>query len=75
MDGYNWRLASAAQRNYCEEREEPMFAPPDGNCYRCGFNIYMPKNGSRGSVSGITVNDAASRLITSCPHCNYSFVD
>lgn len=75
MDGYNWRLASAAQRNYCEERESPMFAPSAGICYHCGFNIYMPVNGTRGTVSGITVNEAASKLITSCPHCHYSFVE
>ena len=72
--GYNWRLASAAQRKYCEERKGPMFAPSNGICYKCGFNIYVPTNGPAGP-RGITVEEASKRLITSCPHCNATFVD
>lgn len=72
--GYDWRLASAAQRKYCSDYDTPLFAPSNGICYHCGFNIYMPTNGVTGP-RGITVEDASKKLITSCPHCNYSFVE
>lgn len=72
---FNPKRAADAQSRYCDEHECPQFAPHSGNCYRCGRNIYLPTNGSNGSVLGITVDQAASRLITGCPHCNYSFVE
>ena len=72
---FNPTAAAKAQQDYCEAHEAPMFAPTGGLCFRCGYNIYLPVNGSRGAVHGITVEDAGKRLITSCPHCNYSFVE
>lgn len=69
------KKAAAAQREYCEKQECPMFAPSDGLCYRCGRNIYLPTNGSNGAVFGITVENASSTLVTGCPHCNFSFVE
>lgn len=67
--------AAKAQRDYCDEHGYPLFAPRDGLCYRCGRNIYLPTNGSNGRVIGITVKEAGQKLITGCPHCNYSFVE
>lgn len=69
------KKAIAAQHEYCEANECPEFAPRDGRCYRCGRNIYLPTNASNGAVFGVTVEQAGNRLITGCPHCNYSFCD
>lgn len=66
--------AAKAQEEYCDAHEIPMYAPHDGICHRCGFNIYLPTNGSRGPL-GISVSEADARLITSCPHCHATFVD
>lgn len=68
-------ISAKAQAAYCDEHELPMFAPADGHCPRCGYNIYLPVNGSHSAVMGITVEEAGSRLITGCPICNYSFVE
>lgn len=74
-DNFNPALAAKAQSDYCDRQECPMFAPRDGICYRCGRNIFLPTNGSHGAVFGITVEQAGTRLITGCPHCNYSYVE
>ena len=74
-NNFNPVKAAMAQEHYCEEREGPMFAPHNGICPRCGRNIYLPTNGSKGAVHGITVEKAGNQLITGCPHCNYSFVE
>lgn len=73
MNGGNFNppKANRAQIKYCDEHECPVFAPMNGVCYRCGYNIYLPTNGK----GGITVEDAGRKLITSCPHCSYSFVE
>lgn len=72
---FNPKQAAAAQEAYCETEGIPMFAPYDGICYHCGRNIFLPTNGSRGAVYGITVEEAGHRLITGCPHCNFSYVE
>ncbi len=72
---FNPTKAAKAQEAYCDQHEAPMFAPANGICYRCRRNIYLPSNGSHGAVYGITVEQAGSRLVTGCPHCNYSFVE
>ena len=73
---YNTALAVEAQNNFCEEHNLPNFAPGlDGKCYRCNCDIYRPFTHPDGSVTGITVEQAKSKLITGCPHCNYSFVE
>ena len=73
---FNPTAADKAQREYCEAHETPMFAPSNGICYRCANNIYLPhKYRDHDTVYGITIEDAGKRLITSCPHCNYSFVE
>lgn len=74
-NNFNPKLAAEAQERYCEEHECPMFVPRSGLCYRCGYNIFLPVNSSHGSVLGITVDEAGSKLITGCPICNYSFVE
>lgn len=72
---FNPSAAEKAQRKYCDSHDCPDFSPHGGSCYRCGRNIYLPTNGSNGAVFGITVEEAGKRLITSCPHCNFSFVE
>ena len=72
---FNPDAAMKAQIRYCDTHEVPMYAPSNGLCFHCGYNIYLPINGSHGAVYGITVEDAGKRLITSCPFCNHSFVE
>ena len=69
--------AAKAQEAYCDRNEVPMYAPANGICYRCGRNIYDPitYRGHENKTYGISVEVASRSLITSCPHCNYSFVD
>lgn len=69
------KAASAAQRAYCDEHELPQFAPSDGICHRCGYNIYLPLSNGRTQLYGISVEEAGERLITGCPHCNATFCD
>jgi len=75
MGNFDNKRAPAAQQEYCDKHEIPMFAPYNGICYRCGRNIYLPTNGRNGAIFGVTVEQAGSQLITGCPHCSYSFVE
>ena len=54
-----------------------MRFPSNGWCYSCGRNIYEPYTyrGREDHTYGITVEEAGSRHITSCPHCNATFCD
>lgn len=73
---FNTDEAVAAQRKYCHEKGIPNFAPGlDGKCYRCNKDIYRQIDQGNGRTTGISVEQAASSLVTGCPHCNYSFVD
>jgi len=69
--------AAKAQEAYCDRNEVPMYAPANGICYRCGRNIYdrITCLGGGKKSYGISVEVAGRSLITSCPHCNYSFVE
>ena len=70
--------AAKAQTAYCEGHECPVYAPSNGWCFRCGRCIYEPyrvRHGAETITIGISVEEAGSRLITSCPHCNATFVD
>jgi len=62
---YSVTLGPEAQVQYCKENDTPLFAPSDGKCWQCRRDIYTK----------ISVQEAASKLITSCPHCNRSFID
>lgn len=64
---YDHKEAIKAQRDYCNRRKVPHFAPFDGICYSCGANIYSPR--------GISVEEAGSRLISGCPFCGRTYVD
>lgn len=56
------------QKEYCKRWDVPMFTPDDGICWSCHQNIYAgPK--------GITPEEAGTRLITSCPYCDRSYVE
>ena len=71
---YDVAAACAAQAKYLKDTKTPDFPPKDGRCWRCGKNIYQQID--RGTYkSGISVEEAASRLVTGCPHCHRSYVD
>ena len=55
-----------AQEEFCKENRLPMFIPHDGICFRCGQSIF---------VKGRTKEQAASDLLTGCPHCHISYCD
>lgn len=54
-----------AQRIFVQLHKAPHFAPTDGKCWTCGKQIY----------DLITIEEAASSLITGCPHCHRSYCD
>ena len=53
-----------AQIDYCKSRNEICWVG-SGVCWCCGKDIF----------DKITLEDASTELITSCPFCNSSFVD
>lgn len=70
-----------AQKELCKKKGSPHFAPVLGRCFRCHQNIYEQHTRTeiflgeeREVVTGITVEEAGSEVITGCPHCNYSYV-
>ncbi|MFB1100864.1 hypothetical protein [Terribacillus sp. JSM ZJ617] len=76
--------AVEAQKKLCDEKGLPHFAPRFGTCYNCRTNIYEEKQKTRKDflsgenvsyMTGITVEKAASELITGCPHCNRTYCD
>ena len=72
----NAEAAKVAQEEYCVENEVPMFAPYSGICHRCCENIYLNHKRNDGSESaGYTPKESRRTHITSCPHCNASFLE
>jgi len=74
---YDIEQAAQAQTDYCDAHKLPIFAPRDGECSFCGRNIYQLyiHHGKTDREFGISVKEAGSRLITSCPHCSHTFID
>lgn len=75
---YNVAEAIAAQKAYWERTGAPHFAPSDGYCWSCGRKIYdgvWVETAHSRYHSGISVEEAANRLITGCPHCMRSYCD
>ena len=64
-----------AQEEYCEEHSLPLFAPTDGICHRCYKNIYKRYERNEKWTTGYTAKEARNIHITSCPHCNASFLE
>lgn len=62
------RRSSDAQKDYCERNNDPFFARGLEICPSCHSNIYTGKY-------GYTYEEASTMLITSCPHCGFSFCD
>lgn len=60
-----------AQKDYCKYNSLPNFAPSDGICFSCNFNIYQDQPQSK----GINIMKAKSEHITGCPHCLRTFLD
>ncbi|HHQ6537959.1 hypothetical protein J8631_00310 [Serratia fonticola] len=74
MKTFNSEVARQAQAKYCKEKQYPHFAPLDGICYRCKRDIYQQQTASA-RPTGISVQEAGSKLICFCPHCNRSYDD
>lgn len=89
MDEYNSDLARLKQAEYCVENG-PHFAPGSGRCWKCNRDIYRKigwkiENGRAIEVpldspdakhfTGVTVERAATSLVTGCPHCHRSYCD
>lgn len=74
-DEYNTEKAVANQIDYALQNDVPFFSPSHGICFRCHKDIFSAVKHDDGSTTGITVQQAATRHITCCPHCHYSFVD
>lgn len=60
------------------------FAPSNGRCYCCKQQMYSEdgfeyrgsrKNPTGRKVSGISVEEARTKLTTGCPFCYRSFID
>ena len=68
------RSAIAAQKKYCEDNHDPLFAPDDGFCTSCGQQIYADVPDSWGTSHGYA-RRADKELITGCPHCHRSYID
>ena len=76
---YDAQKSIKGQKEYCEKKKYPHFAPADGRCYRCRENIYKliehtKPNGAK-YTTGISVEKASAELITGCPHCNRTYCD
>lgn len=75
-----------AQRKYCKATGLPHFAPDNGICWSCHRNIYQ-LYGHKGRdwelidgevydyITGYTNEEAGTKLITGCPHCNRTYCD
>ena len=74
-DEYNTGKAVANQIDYALQNDVPFFSPSRGICFRCHKDIFSAVKHDDGSITGITVQQAATRHITCCPHCHCSFVD
>lgn len=71
---YDIRKSCEAQAKYLRDTGTPDFPPANGRCWRCGKNIYEQID--HGTYkSGISVEEASTRLVTGCPHCHRSYVD
>ena len=83
MSTFNAFEAHKAQAEYCKRTGAPHFAPKSGICWSCKSSIYQKKetvynkgtNREERFESGVSVEIAAGRLITGCPHCNRSYCD
>ena len=76
---YDVERSILAQKDLCERKCIPLYAPRDGVCYSCYDQIYAEKKrvGYKGREysTGISTADAGHRHITCCPHCRKSFCD
>jgi len=78
---YNKVKAIAAQKKFIKENGGPYFAPRGGVCWKCKRNIYEPFTRTvidpfgkeKEITTGISVEEAGSRLVTGCPHCHRSY--
>lgn len=64
----------AAQKELQKAKGYPDFAPSNGICFRCKGQIYEERH-TKGWLTGVSVEKAATQLITGCPHCSYSYCE
>ena len=65
MKNTDAQKALKLQEKFCTLSGFPHFAPGNGVCYKCGKQIYEK----------ISTEEAETKLVTSCPHCNNSFIE
>lgn len=65
--------ADREQTRFCRENHLPRFVPEQGYCFCCGNNVFDAVQRFTGSVRGISVSEAGTELIASCPHCSANF--
>ncbi|WP_027633352.1 hypothetical protein [Clostridium hydrogeniformans] len=59
------------QKELCEEKGYPNFAPSSGTCWKCNRNIYQ----SYQIRERKSIGETGERLVTGCPHCFRSYCD
>ena len=72
---FDVKKSCEAQTALCKEKDYPHFAPMDGRCYNCNYNIYAEINHGNGYKSGHSFERASTELITGCPHCHISYCE
>lgn len=76
---YNVEKSIQRQREFCEKKGFPHFAPGNGVCWKCHEQIYQAKErlgwGGKTYTTGIGTKRAGEELVTGCPHCNISYCD
>lgn len=71
---FDVQKAIAAQKQLQADKGYPDFAPTNGVCWKCRHQIYEEME-HKGYKTGISVESAATSLVTGCPHCNYSYCE
>lgn len=74
METFDVNKAAKAQKELQNSKRYPSFAPSDGVCFICKKNIYKQIDHGKWKT-GISVEKAATSLITGCPHCHWSYCD
>jgi len=71
---FNIEFSVRYQKEYCESRKFPLFAPENGVCWNCRKNIYEEIKGQYG-FTGYDTERAMLSHITGCPHCHRSYCE
>ena len=73
MKEFDVNKSIKAQKELCDKKNYPHFAPMNGICYNCNRCIYLPYDEKK--EIGVSVDKATNELITGCPHCHISYCE